>query len=87
MIDITTPLMFTTADVCDENVFEPTVAKVVHADQGPERLVAVQYKLSFGAVTFFSMRILGHFASQNLRFHVKRSLGEQKSEQRATYPN
>lgn len=57
---ITIPPTFTTALVWLVNVFEPTVAKVVHADQGPDRLVAVQYTLSFGA---FPCQLLAFFLS------------------------
>ena len=32
-------------------MFVPAVAKSAHADHGPLRLVAVQYMLSFGAVS------------------------------------
>jgi len=39
---MTTPLMFTTAAVWLEKVFVPAVAKSAHADQGPDRDVAVQ---------------------------------------------
>ncbi len=46
---ITTPLIDTISAVCELNVFEPAVAKSCQADQGPVRLVAVQYILSFGA--------------------------------------
>lgn len=46
---ITTPLIDTTSVVCEVNVFVPAVAKSCHADQGPVKLVAVQYMLSFGA--------------------------------------
>jgi hypothetical protein len=47
-----TPLMFTTAAVCELNVLLPFVAKFAHEDQGPLRLVAVQYMLSFGALIY-----------------------------------
>jgi hypothetical protein len=46
---ITTPLIVTTSAVCELKVFEPAVAKSCHADQGPDKLEAVQYILSFGA--------------------------------------
>lgn len=49
---ITTPPMFTTAAVCEEYVSVAAGAKSAQADHGPERLVAVQYILSFGASEF-----------------------------------
>jgi len=39
---ITTPLIETTAAVCELNVLLPDVAKSAHDDHGPLRLVAVQ---------------------------------------------
>ncbi len=41
-IYIATPLIDTTAAVCEVNVFEPDVAKFAQEDQGPLILVAVQ---------------------------------------------
>jgi hypothetical protein len=47
---MTTPLIETTDVVWELKVFDPVGAKVFHDDQGPLRLVAVEYMLSFGAV-------------------------------------
>jgi hypothetical protein len=46
---MTTPLIEITEVVCELKVFDPDGAKVFHDDQGPLRLVAVEYMLSFGA--------------------------------------
>lgn len=51
---MTTPLIEITDVVCELKVFDPTVANVFHEDQGPLRLVAVEYKLSFGAILSLS---------------------------------
>jgi hypothetical protein len=47
---MTVPLTSTTPEVCELYVFVPFGAISAQADQGPFRLVAVQYKLSLGAV-------------------------------------
>jgi len=47
---ITTPLIETTAVVCELYVLDPDAANVFHEDQGPLRLVAVLYILSFGSI-------------------------------------
>ncbi len=54
---MTTPLIETTAAVCELNVFDPAVAKFFHADQGPVILVAVAYKLSFGAISVSQLNV------------------------------
>jgi hypothetical protein len=54
---ITTPLIETTSAVCELKVFEPVVAKSCHADQDPDKLEAVQYIFSFGAVVMRQPRV------------------------------